>query len=283
MNKKKKTDRKPIIIVIIILIALMLGLSVSNIKEDNKLNFFEKAIKDSTNYVLKIASIPFNFIDEKITMIKDTKNLYKKYTKLKEKVEKTELYYAEIEELQKEVTELKSVLELNSTLSEYTYTNATIINRQTDYWNNTLTIDKGSKNGIKQGDAVIVSKGLIGKIVNSSNFTSSVKLLTSDEITNKISVKIKVEDGYVYGLFIGYDKDNNIYKIEGIEDCSDIKEGDSVTTTGITDSFPSGILIGKVKKVVKDEYDLTSQVEVIPSVNFNDMSIVTVLKRKANK
>ena len=54
-----------------------------------------------------------------------------------------------------------------------------------------------------------------------------------------------------------------------------------VTTTGLTDYFPSGILIGHVSKVVKDEYDLNSIIEVTPSVSFNDVSIVTVLNRKA--
>ena len=54
-----------------------------------------------------------------------------------------------------------------------------------------------------------------------------------------------------------------------------------VTTTGLTDYFPSGILIGHVSKVVKDEYDLNSIIEVKPSVSFNDISIVTILNRKA--
>ena len=191
------------------------------------------------------------------------------------------MYYSQIEELQKEVTELKSTLDLNATLSEYTYVNSTVVNRNIGYWYNTLNIDKGSKNGIREGDAVITPEGLIGKITSVSNFSSTVKLLTSDEISNKISVKINSNDKYFYGLLIGYDKEKNIYNIEGITDSSSIKEGDLVTTTGLTDYFPSGILIGRVSKIVKDEYDLNSLVEVKPSVNFEDISIVTVLNRKA--
>ena len=208
------------------------------------------------------------------------KDLYKKYTDLKEKVEKTDLYYSEIKELQKEVAELKSVLELNATLSEYTYVNATVVNRNIGYWYNNLVIDKGSKNGIKKGDAVITPSGLIGKITSVSNFSSTVKLLTTDEISNKISIKIESNDKYQYGLLIGYDKENNIYKIEGITNSSNIAEGDLVTTTGLTDYFPSGILIGKVKRVVKDEYDLNSIGEVTPSVDFQDINTVTILNRK---
>lgn len=281
--KKQNNKIKYLVVAIIVLFTTLLAFTSHSIKEEGDLNFFEKAIKDTATFTQKIFYTPIKFVKEKIEMIQETKDLYKKYTALKEKVEKTDLYYAQIEELQKEVAELKSTLELNSTLSEYTYVNATVINRNIGYWYNTIGLDKGSKNGIKEGDAVITPNGLIGKIINVSNFSSTVKLLTTDEISNKISIKINTDDGYLYGLLIGYDKDLNIYKIEGITNSDNIKEGDLVTTTGLTDYFPSGILIGRVSKVVMDEYDLNSIVEVTPSVNFENISTVTVLNRKAKE
>jgi len=281
--KRKNNKTKFFVIGTIILFIILMGITAHSLDENRKLNFFEKTIKDSVTFVEKIFYAPIGFVKEKVEMFAETKDLYKKYTKLKEKVEKTELYYAQIEELQKEVTELKSTLKLNSTLSEYSYVNATVVNRNVGYWYNTFTIDKGSKNGIKEGDAVITNEGLIGKIINVSNFSSTVKLLTSDEISNKISIKITSDNKKYYGLLIGYDVDKNIYRIEGITESDKIKEGDMVTTTGLTDYFPSGILIGHVSKVVKDEYDLNSIIEVKPSVSFNDISIVTVLNRKAEE
>ena len=280
---KRKNNKLKYIIIVIVSFALLLGISSYTIDDDKDLNFFEKAIKDTTTFIQKIFYAPIKFVSNELEVFNEKKDLYKKYTKLKEKVEKTDLYYAQIEELQKEVTELKSTLDLNATLSEYTYINATVVNRNIGYWYNNLTIDKGSKNGVKKGDAVITNSGLIGKITNVSNFSSTVKLLTSDEISNKISIKIDSYDEYLYGLMVGYDKEYNIYKIEGITNSDKIEEGDLVTTTGLTDYFPSGIIIGKVSKVVKDEYDLDSVVEVIPSVNFEDISIVTVLNRKAEE
>jgi len=280
---KRKNNKLKYIIIIIVSFALLLGISSYTIDDDKDLNFFEKAIKDTTTFIQKIFYAPIKFVSNELEVFNEKKDLYKKYTKLKEKVEKTDLYYAQIEELQKEVTELKSTLDLNATLSEYTYINATVVNRNIGYWYNNLTIDKGSKNGVKKGDAVITNSGLIGKITNVSNFSSTVKLLTSDEISNKISIKIDSNDEYLYGLMVGYDKEYNIYRIEGITNSDKIEEGDLVTTTGLTDYFPSGIIIGKVSKVVKDEYDLDSVVEVIPSVNFEDISIVTVLNRKAEE
>ena len=281
--RKKNVNIKYFVIGIIILFVILMAITAHSLDEKRELNFFEKTIKDSVTFVEKIFYAPIGFVKDKIEMHTETKNLYKKYTKLKEKVEKTELYYAQIEELQKEVTELKSTLELNSTLSEYSYVNATVVNRNIGYWYNSFTIDKGSKNGVKEGDAVITSEGLIGKVVNVSNFSSTVKLLTSDDVSNKISIKITSNDKKYYGLLIGYEVDRNIYQIEGITESDKIKEGDMVTTTGLTDYFPGGILIGYVSKVVKDEYDLNSLIEVKPSVSFNEISIVTILNRKAEE
>ena len=259
----------------------MLALSSHIISDKKKLNFLEKAIKDSGTFIEKVVYIPVDFVKDKVNFLIEANKIYDKYNKLKKKVEKTDIYYAQIKELQKENAELKSQLDLNSTLSEYTFVNATVISRNIGYWYNTLTIDKGKKNKVKLGDAVITNEGLIGNISSVSNFSSTVKLLTSDEILNKISIKIEHDDEYYYGLLIGYDTNLNVYKIEGIVESNKIKEGDLVTTTGLTDYFPSGILIGKVSRVVMDEYDLNSIVQVTPSVNFNNISIVSVLNRGA--
>lgn len=284
MRTKDKSNKfKYVVATIIVLFVILLGVTPHFLNEDRELNFFEKALKDTGTFTQKIFYTPFKFVKDKIEEAKETKNLYKKYTELKEKVEKTELYYAQIEELQSEVTELKSALDLNATLSEYNYVNATVVNRNIGYWYNTLTIDKGSKNGIEEGDAVITNKGLIGKITNVSNFSSTVKLLTTDEISNKISIKVQTDEKKLYGLLIGYDVNSNLYKIEGITESDYIKKGDMVTTTGLTGYFPSGILIGYVSEVVKDEYDLNSIVLVEPSVDFENISIVTVLNRKAKE
>lgn len=238
-----------IMVVLAIILFLITALTLS---DDRNINFTTKPIKDSMASLGSVFSV---------------------------KRENTAMENSMIKELQKEITDLKEALKLNSVLSEYDYINATVVNRNIGYWYNNLTIDKGLKNDIDNGDAVITNDGLIGKTIQCSNFSCTVKLLTSDN-DNKISIKINNEDKYYYGLLVGYDSIRNRYKIEGVSDINNIKEGLTVTTTGLTDYFPSGILIGSVSSIIKDEYDLTAIIEVTPSVNFNDINIVTILKRK---
>ena len=128
---------------------------------------------------------------------------------------------------------------------------------------------------------VIVSEGLIGKVTKVTNFNSTVKLITSDDVNNKTSVKIKVGEKFVYGLLSGYDQQKKTFIVEGISDNIEIPEGSLVTTTGMGDSFPSGIVVGKVKQVTTDNFDLAKTVEVTSSVDYDDLSFVTILKRAA--
>lgn len=275
-NDEKK---RYIILIVLVLVAVMFGLTTKAVKENRNLNFFEKSIKDTTTFVMKILYKPIGFIKEKVKEGNEKDKMYKEYKKLKEKVSKIDSDKARIKTLENEVDDLKKSLELNSSLTEYKKINATVVNRIGGTWYNILTIDKGSKAGIKEGMAVVVNEGLIGKIINVSNFSSTVKLLTTDELNNKMSVQIQVDDKNIYGLLSKYDSEKKVYLIEGISDGSEIKKGSSVTTTGLTEAFPSGILIGEVKDVVVDDYELAKVVEVTPSVNFNDINIVTVLDR----
>ena len=129
---------------------------------------------------------------------------------------------------------------------------------------------------------VVVNEGLIGKIVSVTNFNSTVRLLTSPN-NYKISVKLKSDDGYVYGLLTGYNEDENVYKIEGISHTVKITDDTLVTTTGLGDIFPSGIVIGKVVGSKSDNYDLARLIEVRPSVDFDNFSVVTILKRNVEE
>ena len=280
---KKRNKKIYIIIGIILLVGIMVFVTAKSDREGKKLNFFEKAIKDSVNFVEKILYAPIDFVKDKIDLQKEKDRIYKKYKNIEKEKIKKESYKARIDELNNEINELKDLLDLNNITSDYTMINATVINRNVNYWHNTLTIDKGSHDGIEEGYAVVVNEGLIGKVVGVSEFTSSVKLLTSDEISNKISIKINKEGKSIYGLLASYDNKNNTYIIEGISDIDELEIGSYVTTTGLSELFPSGILIGTIKKVTYDKYELTKVVEVTPSVDFNDITYVSVLKREVKE
>ena len=78
----------------------------------------------------------------------------------------------------------------------------------------------------------------------------------------------------------GYNYNDNSLIVEGISNTDTVTVGDLVYTSGLGGVFPSGILIGKVKNIKTDSYDLAKIIEVEISANFDDLNYVAVLKRK---
>ena len=281
MYNKKRFDKRYLLILVVVAIALVLVVLATSLKENRDLNPIEKVTKDVGTVVLKVVSAPFNFISDTIDSIVEKNDLYDKYKELKNKEEQVDAIISQNDNLRNEVNKLKETLDLNSILSDKVYMNATVVTRNIGYWYDEITIDKGSKNGIEKGMAVVNPKGLIGQITKVSNYSSTVKLLSNENMSDKISVKIKVNDGYVYGLISQYDSKTNTYTVEGISENVDINKNADVVTTGMGTIFPSGLMVGKVEKVTTDNFDLSKVVEVKAAVNFDDLDYVTVLKRKS--
>ena len=244
-RKRKNNSKKKYIIAISIFVVIIFAIVV-NLNPNRNLTFVEKAFKDGVLFVEKIIKAPFNYLNDVNNKRKEKKEMYNEYSRLKEQVESFDSLISEKQELEKQLSDLKKLMDINSNLNGYIPINATVINRNIDYFSQELTIDKGSNDGILEGMSVTVNSGLIGKIVKTTNFTSTVRLLTYENPPEKLSVKIKLEDKYVYGLLVGYNKDNQTYKIEGISENDDIEINSYVTTTGLGNNFPSGIFIGNI-------------------------------------
>lgn len=74
--------------------------------------------------------------------------------------------------MKEENNELKSLLELNKSNNDFSFINASVISRNKSYWFNTLTIDKGKKDGIDLDMVVMNNNGLIGIVSKVTNSTS---------------------------------------------------------------------------------------------------------------
>ncbi len=264
--------KKYYVLIILIMVCLFLLVFSLLMKKDRKTTNLENIIKDSVIEVNKKISIPINNI--KKSTIKRNK-LIKKYEKMKEKYEKDKNIRIENEELKEKISNLENILELNKNLKN-DYINANVIVRNIGYFYNEITVDKGLKEKVKKGMAAMTSDGLIGTVNKVSNHTSVIKLITTNDTNNKISVKIKLDDHYIYGLLSGYDTKNKYFLIEGIANNENIPMDSLVTTTSLGNGFPSGILIGRVKKIKKDNFDLSRTLLVKSDVDFNNIEYVVL-------
>ena len=281
-RKKQSISKKHILILIIILIILLLIIFSFTLKEDRKLSKAESLLKDGLTYSEKIITYPFNYIKENIKEYKKLKDVNKNNNILETSIDRIDSIEAENIELRRQLETLKEELNINYTLSDYEYLNATVVSRNVGYWHNKITINKGTYNGVEKDMVVISSKGLIGKVIKTSTFTSDVRLITTSDTSNKISVHISNGDNNLYGLINSYDYNKNVLELEGISNTKDVNIGDYVYTSGLGGVFPTGILIGIVEEITTDSYDLAKIIKVKPSADFNDINYVSILKRKSD-
>ena len=257
-SKRKKKNLMIGIISIIVLIITVISLVI-----DRKVGHIETYLKDGATMIQKIVLYPFTALNKEKNSTQSESYIIQKNVN---------------ESLENEIQELKDVLDLNKTLTEYEPVNATILSRNKSYWFNNLTIDKGSSSGIKENMAVITKNGLIGKISKVYDNSSEVKLITSDDLNFKVSISIKTNNDDNYAILNGYDKETGLISATGIDKTTEIKKDDIVLTSGLGEMFPGGIYIGTVEKVENDKYNLSKTVYIKTYQNFNEIHYVTVLK-----
>lgn len=187
-------------------------------------------------------------------------------------------YYVNlINTLKEEISELKELTDVKTVLANYKNINTTVIERNRNYWFNTIKIDKGSADGITKDMAVVDKHGLIGKISYVSKNMSEIKLITTNDVNNKTSVVINNNGKKVYGIITSF---NDGYLEVTITSANmEISEDLVVSTTGMGGIYPSGILIGKTAGVKKSKYDVGLIVLVKPVSDFDNLRYLSVLKR----
>ena len=191
-------------------------------------------------------------------------------------IKSNELLESEINELKVQVEELKKVTEIKKIMVDKRIINASIIKRSDRYWFNIITINKGKNDGIKKGNPVISTTGLVGEVVIVNNNSSEIKLITSNN-KNYISAKFMVDDKEYFGIIKEYNTiKNELYLENVIGDISNYKDA-LVVTSGLSNNYPSGLLIGKIVDMKKDKFNLSNTFVIKPSADYNDINIVMVV------
>lgn len=263
MYRQKKRKKK--IIIIIVTVILSFFLLFYSLSSNRKMTFIESFLKDSATIIMKGVMLPFTVLNKD----KD--------------INQTESYIIQKNlnvHLEDEIEQLRDTLSLNQTLTGYDVVNATVITRNKSYWYQTLTIDKGKKDGLKKNMVAITKNGLIGKLQNVTNHSSEIKLITANDINNKVSVSISTKDVDTTAILSGYDKESNLVLVNGVDSLVDVKKGDVVTTSGLGGMFPRGIYIGVVEEITNDKYGLSKTLGIKTNQDFNNIHYVTILKEE---
>ncbi|MFY9153258.1 MAG: rod shape-determining protein MreC [Prolixibacteraceae bacterium] len=172
--------------------------------------------------------------------------------------------------------EMNPKQQLSDTLDapEYVFTSAKVISNSTNKNFNYITLNKGSRHGIKPDMGIISSEGVVGVITNVSvNYSTGLSILNK-----RLLIPAKITTNNYYGSLV-WDGDHfNSANLNDIPFHVFVNVGDTVVTSGYSNIFPEGIMIGTIKK-----YDVESgtnfyNIKVELSTNFKTLKFVDVVQ-----
>ena len=179
------------------------------------------------------------------------------------------------EEYRLEVERLQGLLDLKDTY-DIDGVSGRVIGRSTDAWNQRVTIDVGTSDGVEVGLTVMGPTGVIGQVVSASAGSSEVRLLTDPQSGAAAVVQSSRAEGVVRGSLSG------LLYLENVAADVTLNVGDVVLTSGLGGSYTKGLLIGTIVRVDGNANDGTRRVIVSPNEQATTFEEVVVVKSAAS-
>jgi rod shape-determining protein MreC len=181
---------------------------------------------------------------------------------------------SQLKELEQENKDLRQLLDLKNK-NEYNLAVVNILSRD-PVNRNILIVDGGREQHIENGQAVVVSDGIvIGKIIDVGIDSSKVRLLTDN--FSKLAVKIG-NDRSVSGILTG--SLGLVMDLNFIPQEQEVKKDDIVVTADIDSKIPAGLIVGQIEDIEFSQEELFKKASVLPLINYevlNTLAVITSL------
>jgi rod shape-determining protein MreC len=194
--------------------------------------------------------------------------------RLRHEVEQLQIRLQQEQALARQSRTLQDLLELRQR-TELATTGATVIAGAAEPHFRTVTIDKGTGDGLRPDQAVISSAGIVGRIIIPSARASKVQLL----IDRNASAGALVERSRAQGVVMGTGGDR--LRMEYVSSTADVKVGDQVVTSGIEGIYPKGFVIGQIESIDRAGANF-SAIMIRPAVDFASIEDVLVVLTPGN-
>ena len=217
-------------------------------------------------------------VKDAFTAIGELKNLRKDYEELSEKLKEYEFLQRNNIEIKKENEFLRQQLNFGESLIYKNFA-AEIIARDPDNLYSGITINKGSRHGIKKGFPVIAIQNgnvcVVGKIITVGYSSSIIMPL----FNSNFNISSRVKNTRDIGLVCGKGDENIPLQMKYVRKqlISSLHVGDIIISSGENDNYPKDIPIGRISKLKELVYDNSLDIEVDPFVDFSKLEIVFVI------
>lgn len=279
-----------LMLALVVFIALM-GFTLGK----RQLTWPEMIIKDTVSWTQGIFYKPARYIAGFFEDIRDLKQTYEENKVLRMTLSQYAKDTMRLNLLESQNKELKDILgftQRQKDANHYKFRPAEVVSVNPDPYSNSVNINLGSQDGIKENMAVMTVDGLIGRISRVSNFYSSVQLLVDmnqgdgnsspeRQLEKGVAATVKGKESAVFGTIEYYDPKQQVLVMTRVSTNSEdnLEVGDTVVTSGLGQVFPPGIEIGKVVDKKIGEFGITYNAMIQPKAkDFRHLREVLVVE-----
>ena len=274
------SNRKLVLTVICAIIAAGLIPGSLALGKKDKTPAVQKLGNDLFGAVSRVIAIPAHGMQTLSTNLNNFVATYEENERLRQDIDKLSATHAENKSLKEENRELKQIVGLKNSMTDYSLTPAIVLTRSPSSWQDLVTVNKGTANGVKKNQPVLAGNGLVGRVVEANYSTSKVELISdNNESANRFAIQVQAKDGnYVNGIITGYDKKTNEIIMGQVTEDKDVAVGSQVITSGLGGVTPKGLYVGKVAKVSKEDYGLANEIRIKPAAKLSNVNDVYIAK-----
>ncbi len=179
-------------------------------------------------------------------------------TKLREQNQELRKLLANAEEYRQEAERLQALLDMKQ-VSGVTGPVAHIIGRSSNAWDQSITIDMGSQDGVESGMTIMGATGVIGQVAHTTAHTSAVRLITDPNSGAAVMIQSSRANGIVRGSI------NGLLYLEDLDEDVIPEVGDVIVTSGLGGSYERGLIVGSVVSVNKTAGNTSGSIVVSPN------------------
>lgn len=178
-----------------------------------------------------------------------------------------------------ELDQLRELFELDEKYPTYDKIAASVIAKDTSNWFASFTINRGSNHGIEKGMNVIAGSGLVGIVTDVGPNYAKVRSIIDD--ANNVSAMIpSTGDNFNVSGNLKEMNESMMISFSGLRDPdNEVKVGDPVVTSYVSDQYQQGILIGYISSIEDGANNLTKIGTITPVVDFEHLEEVLVITK----
>jgi len=273
MNRFNNT---PLILIAIFLL-LIISLGISNYFSINipYLSFVQSGIYNLISPAVSGVNRVITSIDNYIKRFKNAGEILAENEKLKKQLAEERLNNILMKKYEIQNERLRKLLDFKE-LTSYETQGAKVIGFGPSKWKEKILINKGSKDGLKDGMTVVTYNGsFVGQINYITSDSAQVEMVNNSGFV--VAGIVQREDSRAVGLVKGNQENSKYNIMDNLSWDSDIRENDLILTSGLSNTYPKGLPIGKVTEVNPDNYGVSQKAKIDLFIDLNTIEEVLVI------